>query len=448
MKTYRIPFCLMTAALLGLTGCGSRQSNKPRLGEVERLPRLETALPERKLLTVSSELAATVEAMEKAELCAQVRGSVKTIAADIDLGRAIKEGEVLITLDIPDLRAELDNKKSSLELTRNLRDQAEQARKVAEQEVKEAEAQIKKYAADVEYTSSQYERMYALSKNGTVQPQLAEEAKLKRDASQAALQVGQTQILTKKARLDAAVVETQVADSRIKVAEAEVARLAAQVSFATISAPFDGVITKRWVDRGAVIKDPGMPLLTVMRTDVVRVIVDVPERDVPHLRVTGKPSAEEKGNQADLRFPALQEALPTVQFKGVDGDVPRVTLLASALDPMSRTMRTEIHLDNKAGHLRPQMTGMVKLQLGRRDHALTIPSSALVRVGNKLEVYHVANPSGTPPRGVVQRAEVELGLDDGRFVEIRKGLTGRELIIVKGNGVVRVGDTAIAVPAR
>jgi RND family efflux transporter MFP subunit len=240
-----------------------------------------------------------------------------------------------------------------------------------------------------------------------------------------------------------------VADSRIKVAEAEVARLEALVGYATVRAPFDGVITKRWVDRGATIKDPGMPLLTVMRTDVVRVILDVPERDTPHLRVNGQASPEVRGNKVWLRFPALESVFGDREFTGSDGErPPRLTRLASALDPATRTMRAEVHVQNLLGYLRPQMTGTATMLLAERDNALTVPASALVRNGNRVEVYYVANPTGEPPRGVVKRAEVVLGLDDGRRVEIRSGLTGQELIIAKGNGVVRVGATAIAVPAR
>jgi HlyD family secretion protein len=91
------------------------------------------------------------------------------------------------------------------------------------------------------------------------------------------------------------------------------------------------------------------------------------------------------------------------------------------------------------------MYGTALVTLDQRDSALTVPSTALVRRGDKVEVFYVADPSGDPPRGVARRLEVELGLDDGRRVEIRSGLSGKELIIAKGNGVVREGDTVVAV---
>jgi HlyD family secretion protein len=225
------------------------------------------------------------------------------------------------------------------------------------------------------------------------------------------------------------------------VARAEVERLNALVDFATIRAPFDGIITKRWVDHGATIKDPGMPLLTVMRTDVVRVLLDIPERDVPFIRAPGQPTSEDRGNRVVLRIPALKEAVPGGKFQG------RVTLLASALDPVTRTMRTEVHLNNQAGYLRPQMTGTASVVLTEREQALTVPSSALVRTGPKVEVFHVSKRPGSR-RGVVRRAEVELGLDDGRRVEIRKGLTGKEWVVLKANASLREGEPARSVPVQ
>jgi RND family efflux transporter MFP subunit len=442
MSFSRLPSCLLAVLLGAAVGCGVQHSAKPRLGEVERLPRLETSQPQRTTLLVKADYTATVDSLEKADLCAQVRGAVKTIAADVDIGRPVKEGEALITLDIPDIVAERDNKKALLEQARNLMEQAVQAQRVAGEEVKEAEAQEKRYQADTDFRDLQYRRVAKLAEAQTVQPQLAEEAQLQFLSARAALKASQAQIQTKRARQVAADVEVKVAESRIKVAQAEVERLDALVGFATLRAPFDGVITKRWVDRGATVKDSAMPLLTVMRTDVMRIILDIPERDVPHIRAAGKPSPEEQGNPVTVRIPALQEAVPGGEFQG------RVTRMASALDPVTRTMRTEVHLDNRSGYLRPQMTGTAQVVLGEREHVLTVPSSALVRVGDKLELYYVADPLGDLRRGVVKRAEVELGLDDGKRVEIRRGLTGQELVIAKGNGVVRVGDPAIAVPVR
>jgi HlyD family secretion protein len=431
---------LSACAMVAILGCDAHD-DRPRLGEVDRLPRLETALPTRATLVLKSELTATVEAMEKADLCAQVPGVVKNIPNDVDLGRIVHQGEPLLTLDIPDLVAERESKKALLQQAKDLKTQAGQALKVAQQEVNEAQTQLQRYEADLEKRQLAYERLARLAASDTVQKQLADEARIDRDAAQAALNASKAQVLTKQAKEEAAKTELQVADSRIKIAQANVEKYDVLVNFGTICARFNGVITKRWVDRGATVKDNSTPLLTIMRTDTVRVVLDVPERDVPFIRASGIAGKGGPGNRVTLFVPALRDVAPK-------GFVGQVTLKASALDSVTRTMRVEVHLPNKEGYLRPQMTGTATVVLGERKQVLTIPSSALVRLGKQVFAYYLANLSGDPPRGVVRKNEVKVGLDDGMRVEVQEGLTGTERIIIKGAGVVRSGDRAISTPAR
>src|SRR5438270_653129 len=136
MSSFRPSWCLLAVLVLTAAGCGVQRPARPRLGEVERLPRLETSPPERTTLLVRADYTATVDALEKAELCAQVRGIVNTVPADVDIGRAVKKGEVLLTLDIPDLVAERANKRALLEQAGHLQKQSVQARNVAAEEVK------------------------------------------------------------------------------------------------------------------------------------------------------------------------------------------------------------------------------------------------------------------------------------------------------------------------
>jgi RND family efflux transporter MFP subunit len=229
-----------------------------------------------------------------------------------------------------------------------------------------------------------------------------------------------------------------VAASRVKVAEADVKLVNAKVDFATIKAPFDGIITRRWVDNGAIIKDPGTPLLTVVRTDVVRVIIDIPERYVPMIRATQSKSPRGEANLVELKIQ---------KYKG-EG---RITRLASNIDDMSRLMRAEIHLKNSQDLLlRGGMTGTAIVYLDKKNtKKLTVPSTALVRVDKEIRVYYIDDLTDQdPPRGKVKMVKVHIGEDDGTQVQILSGLTGKELVIAKGNGVVRQGEAAIPVKAR
>lgn len=431
---------LPAALMAAVAGCGFADS-KRRPAEIERLPHLETVEPERYRLPVRIELSAMVEAMEKADLCARVPGTVESLQPDpgkpeFDIGRRITAGEPLVKLAVPDLEADLKHKEALLDQAEKQKQQTIETQNVAAKELDEAKAQEQRYQADFQRGREKHDRTSKMVKSGALQPELAEETKYQLEAAAAAWQAAKALIASKQARLVATDADLKLAESRIRVARAEIQRLQVLVGYATVRAPFDGLVTKRWVDRGAMIKDPAMPLLTVMRTDTVRVLLDIPERDVPLVNATEQnPNPDGKGDPVELRLPALGARI----FSG------HITRTASALDPTTRTMRSEMHLENRNGVLRPGMYGTALVTLDQRDSALTVPSTALIRRGDKVEVFYVADPGGDPPRGVARRIEVELGLDDGKRVEIRSGLTGKELIIAKGNGVVREGDAVIAV---
>ena len=188
-----------------------------------------------------------------------------------------------------------------------------------------------------------------------------------------------------------------MAISKIVVAEAEVANLAALVGYATLRAPFDGVITRRWVHPGATIKDAGAPLLTVMHTDTVRVFLDIPERHVALVNARDKkPNSNGQGDQMILRIPALTAVSGGGEYTGT------ITRTAQALDPATRTMRAEVHLPNPKGELKPGMQGTATVLLEERSDVLTLPSSALVRRQNLTGVFVIGDLKSNPPRGTVK----------------------------------------------
>jgi RND family efflux transporter MFP subunit len=435
-----------------MTGCGGRET-KPRFSEVERLPRVEVVTPIRTILRRRIELAATIEPMEKVDLCARVPGIVGYLPEDIDIGRVVKgpregmPGEKLVALDIPDLEAQKKHKEALLEQAHKQKVQAEEARIVGEREVTEAEKQEKRFTAELAFARVQHERMTELVKTKAVQPERAQESEKQLEAAAAGAEAAKAQIDTRRAKLRSLDADIETAKAKVQVADAEVHNLSVLIGYATLTAPFDGVVTKRWVDRGATIKDAGAPLLTVMRIDTVRVLLDVPEKDVPLVdALESRPDPNKTGDPVTLRVPALVGIVGDGVFTG------RIQRMAQALDPNTRTMRAEVHLKNPNGHLRPGMFGRASILLDTRYDVLTLPATALQQGSGRPVIYYLANGNGDPPRGIVQRAEVELGLDDGQLIEVkfppRSGLTGEEYILAKGNGVVRVGDEVFVVPVK
>src|SRR5207302_6287777 len=142
----------------------------------------------------------------------------------------------------------------------------------------------------------------------------------------------------------------------------------------------------------------GQPIVTVQDLDAIRLYVSVPEIDVPFIHI---------GTPASL----TTAAYPGRSFKAA------VTRFAEALDPSTRTMKTEIDVRNPQHVLRPGMYADVTLVIETLQNALIIPDSTLAVEGSRKFVWVVRD-------GTAHRLQVETGLDDGTQVEIRSGLTG------------------------
>ncbi len=442
-RSERIAGLALLLPLLTGLGCG-HGSAKPARAELDRLPRLEVIRPQKTDLFRRVELAATVEPMKKVDLSARVPGIVEHLPDAIDIGRSVRVGEVLVRLAVPELEADKKHKEALLAQARKQKGQAEEARMVSVREVEESQKMEKRWAADYRFQKLKFERQRDLVRKGAADLQLEQEAQRQMESSQASWEAAQAQILTRQAKERASLADLAVAENRIQVAEAELEKVKSLIALATICAPFDGVLTKRWVDPGATIKDPGTTLLTVMQVNRVRVLIDVPQRDVSLLNTREQnPNADGQGDPVRVRIPSLADKVPGGEFTG------SVTRMGKVLDPVTRTMRAEIELENSAGHLQPGMYGSAMVMLEEHYNVFTIPASALLRRGEgKVEVYHVAEAEGDPLCGVLVRKEVQLGLDNGQVVEIRGGLTGDELIVLRGNGVMRDEDRVIAVPER
>jgi RND family efflux transporter MFP subunit len=445
----RIACLLLLPALAVSVGCGQFRARPRRGAVVERLPRLEVVQPKRKRLIRTLELAATVEALKTVEISARVPGIVKILDDKMDIGREVKLGEVLLVLDVPELDADLVHKQT-------LRGQAEKQKRLAREswdvavkEVEEAKKEDQRFRADVEYHRKRVARITRLVRERAQEQQVQEEAEKLLESARAAKAANQARTEKLQAKVNAAVAEYELAEQRIKVAEAEIAKLKEQIAFATVKAPFNGVITKRWVHPGAIIKDPGAVLLTVMEMDRVRVLIDVPQRDVANLNSTEQnPNADGKGDVVMVLIPALGELPNRGRFEGT------VTRVSRALDPVTRTMRAEIELPNPKLHLWPGMYGTASVVVEDRSNVLTLPATALVQRGEgRVEVYYVADPTPTGQsderRGVLKSKPVVLGIDDGKEVEVREGsLKGDELVVARSTGVIRTDDPVIAVTER
>src|SRR6266849_6620497 len=254
---YLISLLGLAIVLVGLGVWTRSRSDVPKPGTgvvsavVEQLPLVTVVQPVAKPAVLSITLPASVEALNQAKLYAKVSGYMQWIK--VDKGDRVKKGDVLALLEVPEM------------------DKQHQSALAA---VQQAQAEQERAQADASLKQVTYTRLADIRKSN---PDVLPEQEV--DAARAANEVAQS--------------ETKLAKAKVELAQAEVGRLEALREYAKIPAPFDGVVTARFVDPGALIQQgtnsTGNPIVTVAGIDSVRVYVDVPEGSVSYVD-RGKPA--------------------------------------------------------------------------------------------------------------------------------------------------------------
>lgn len=222
--------------------------------------------------------------------------------------------------------------------------------------------------------------------------------------------------------------DTKVSDMEAKramlqSAQANVQRLLELVSYEKVSAPFDGVVTARNVDVGALVTAGGSPglaalpgeLFHVEQTDTLRVFVDVPQNDAPYVT------------------PGTEVYLSVQQYPG-RRFAAKVARSAGAIDPVSRTMHVEVDVDNRDGALLPGAYAQVHLALQNASPALDLPVSALLFRPNGVTVAVVDSTGKTALKTVT------VGRDFGTHVEVTTGLTATDRVIDNPGDAISPGE--------
>ena len=419
-----------TTAHSGNSGEGSQTASSDAV-------RVEVEYPKVGGIIHTSTQTGSVHAFEDADLYAKVSGYLKS--QKVDIGDRVKRGEVLAEIDDPEIVKEADRAQAALDQAKSMVSQAEARIETAKADeeaaratVKEAEAQVERYAATRKYRQKELNRYTRLAEQRAVQQAVVDEAEDHYESAVAAEHAGQAAVITARAKLssahanvDQAKADLLEAKANVQVAEATLAKAKVLVGYLKIVSPYDGVITQRNFHRGAFIRSAeaggALPLLTVARTDLMRVVTHIPDRDVPYVDV---------GDRAVISL----DALPGKTFEG------KVSRFAETEDPQSRTMRTEVDLANPDGKLREGMYGIATIYLEPPSKRLTIPSAALVEKSEngKASVFVVRD-------GKARQVPVTVGADDAIRVEILSGLSpDDEVILTKG----AVSDGTPVAPVR
>jgi RND family efflux transporter MFP subunit len=217
------------------------------------------------------------------------------------------------------------------------------------------------------------------------------------------------------------------ATSQLSIAQAERKQLAAMESYTKITAPFDAVVTKRYADTGSLIQagtssnTQAMPVVQLAECSKLRLVVPIPESAVSNIHV---------GTTVRVNVPDLKRT-----FEG------KVARFADALSDETRTMHTEIDVDNKRGTLVEGMYAETSIVLQHKDDALAIPTQAIVRNGSKATVLIV------DAQDRIEEREVTIGEEGSNRVEVTSGLEPNDRVVIGNRGEFRTGDRVQPQPA-
>ncbi|MBS0208356.1 MAG: efflux RND transporter periplasmic adaptor subunit [Planctomycetes bacterium] len=391
-------------------------------------PHVEAVHPRPGGLRRSTTQPAIINSFGIANLYAQVSGYLKT--QQVDIGDRIKMGEVLAVIDVPEIETQLKGNQAQVGLAQSKVEQAEarvnsavanwRAAKAAEQQ---SEEDVNKAVATRVFREKAYSRIKELFELKSIEEKLVDEEQERRDSARASERAANAALVSARAQIDAALASVELAKAdvhaakqQVRVAEAAVERTQVSLDYAKIVAPFDGVITVRNYYPGDFVPDAqqgaSKPILAAVRTDLMRVVVQIPDDDVAYVR---------QGEEASISV----DALGGREFTG------QVSRMANKEDELTRTMRIEIDLPNPDNLLRDGMYGRATIKLAAPSaNAVTIPSGYLV--GN---VEHHHGSIYVVDNGKMRRQEVTIGADDGTHVEVLEGVDAGDWVVTNRAGI-------------
>ena len=382
---------LAVLALSIFTSCSRTEGGSQKAAAVAPDTSLTVPVAKAARLDLANDLVLTAEfePFQQVDLMAKVSGYVRSIS--VDIGDRVRAGQVLATLEIPEMEDDLTRAAASI-------DQAQAEIVTAADELHRAEA-----AHEMAHLS--YSRIADVLKRepGLVPQQEVDEAH-SRDL------VAEAQVSTAKSNL-------KTAEQHARVSRADQGRVETLHKYLTITAPFEGVVTKRYANVGAMIQagtsSQAMPVVQLSQNNLLRLILPVPESSVGRVRV---------GETVDVRVPSLDRTFPG-----------RVARLAEKVQPSTRTMDTEVDVQNPTLTLIPGMYAEVNLHIAESRDALAIPLDAVDRSSASARAYVVAD-------GVIRIVPVTLGLETDQSVEILSGLKEGDTVVVGRHAGLREGQ--------
>jgi RND family efflux transporter MFP subunit len=225
----------------------------------------------------------------------------------------------------------------------------------------------------------------------------------------------QSKDVVAEAQIASAQSSLAAAQQQVSVSNAELDRVKTMLNYTRVTAPFAGVVTKRYADTGSMIQagtastTQAMPLVQLAENTLLRLILPVPESAVATVHV---------GQSVEVRVPTLKRT-----FTG------KVSRFADSLALDTRTMHTEVDVPNPDWLLIPGMYAEVNLGLEKREHVVTIPVTAV----------HDGLAYVVTPDNHIEIRQIQIGLQTADRVEVRSGIQANEMVVVGSTSGLEAG---------
>ena len=387
-------FLLTLAAASTVVGCKSKATSVDANAAETSSAAVATVV--RGSITHTLNLAGQFQPFQVIDVHAKVSGYVRHIY--VDIGDRVKQGQLLAVLEVPELDAQLKGTVSELARSND--------------EITRSQHEVARAQSEHNALHSNYTR---LKQAAAAQPGLI---------AQQELDDAQSKDIASEERIDAAKASLAAAKQQSASAGADNERVGDLANYTRVTAPIDGVIIWRYADTGALIQagtssdTQSLPVVKLSQSSLLRLRIPIPEDAVEYIH---------DGAQVTLHVDAVHRSL-----------VGKVVRFTRNLNLATRTMETEIDVDNKDLSLTPGMYANATLELERHDRVLTIPVQAVIKNGNQASVLVVDDSHH------IQSRDVELGLQGSNLVEVKSGLAEGDLVITGGQSNYQPGETVRA----
>jgi RND family efflux transporter MFP subunit len=395
VPNHLVKYMAGAALAVALAGCGHREAAattgantgaEPQTVTVSTAPVAIRPLADH--LSISSELVP----FQEIDVYAKEAGYVKEL--NVDYGSRVRKGQVMAVLEIPELEAQLDQDRAII--------------KAQSDQVTQANNEIARVKAQENVYKLQYDRLAGVAK---AQPGMVAQQEV--DDAQGKYLAAQSQTAVSQGAYEAA-------KSQLEAVKAKLAHDQALYDYSKITAPFDGVVTQRYANLGALMQagtsnTQSTPLVKLSQETVYRLVIPV-----PYIKV---------GDPVDVRVPSLKR-----DFQG------KVVRFSVDVTSDTRTMHTEVDVPNPTHELIPGLYAEAVLTLNQRPNAVTVPVQAIDRDGDSTSVMLLDG-------GTVERRPVKLGLQTANYAEIASGLKPGEQVVVSDRSGLKTGEHVASHPA-